>query len=69
MTSLDVSQAKACCKRHNLNKYRRLGMSVEEVVEVSMKLNALKALGIHLDIQGKEKERGGRAREREVVSE
>ena len=28
-------------------------MTVEEVVEVSMKLNTLRALGIHLDIEGK----------------
>ena len=52
MTTLDVSEAKACCKRHELKKYRRLGLSVEEVVEVSMKLNALRSLGIHLNIEG-----------------
>lgn len=61
MTSLDISEVKACCKRHDLKKYRRLGMSVEEVVEVSMKLNALKALGIHLSING-EGRRGRRER-------
>ena len=58
MTSLDMSKAKACCKRHELFKYRRLGLTVEEVVEVAMKLNALKSLGIHLSIEGeKERER------------
>ena len=45
-------------------KYRRLGLTVEEVVEVAMKLNALKSLGIHLNIEGKE---GGRGRERDSI--
>ena len=63
MTSLDMSDAKPCCKRRELQKYRRLGLSVEEVVEVSMKLNALKGLGIHLGIEGERE----RERERDVI--
>jgi hypothetical protein len=62
MTSLDLSAAKACCKRHELQKYRRLGFKVEEVVEVATKLNALRALGVHLSIEGEGRE-GERKRE------
>ena len=63
MTSLDLSETKACCKKHDLQKFRRLGFTVDEVVEVAIKLNALKSMGVHLSIEG-ERERG-RERERE----
>ena len=32
-------------------RYRRLGLSVDEVVEVSMKLNSLKNLGFNFKIE------------------
>ena len=66
MTSLDLSGTKACCKRHDLQKFRRLGFNVDEVVEVAVKLNALRSMGVHLSIEGeREREGGGRERERE----
>lgn len=53
MTELDLSGAEASCTREDLKRYRRLGLTLEEVVEVSMKLNALKGLGVNLKIEGK----------------
>ena len=32
-------------------RYRRLGLSVDEIVEVSMKLSSLKSLGFNLKIE------------------
>ena len=52
MTELDLSSTKPVCTRGELRRYRQLGLSVEEVVEVTMKLNTLKALGINLKIEG-----------------
>ena len=52
MTELDLTSSKPVCTRGDLLRYRRLGLSVEEVVEVTMKLNTLRALGINLKIEG-----------------
>lgn len=52
MTELDVASSRPVCSRAELRRYRRLGLSVEEVVEVTMKLNTLRALGINLKIEG-----------------
>ncbi len=52
MTELDVASSRPVCSKVDLCRYRRLGLSVEEVVEVTMKLNTLRALGINLKIEG-----------------
>lgn len=52
MTQLDLADSKPSCTRSDLMKYRRLGLTVEEIVEVAMKLSALKTLGINLKIEG-----------------
>ena len=64
MTSLDLSSTKACCKRHDLQKFRRLGFTVDEVVEVAVKLNALRSMGVHLGIEGERESERERERER-----
>lgn len=51
MTELDLAGAQATCTRDDLKRYRKLGLTLEEIVEVSMKLNALKGLGINLKIE------------------
>ena len=53
MTELDLSGAQASCTREDLKRYRKLGLTLEEIVEVAMKLNALKGLGVNLKIEGK----------------
>ena len=52
MTQLDLSDSKPYCTRNDLIKYRRLGLTVEEIVEVAMKLYSLRNLGINLKIEG-----------------
>ena len=52
MTELDLSGAQASCTREDLKRYRKLGLTLEEIVEVAMKLNALKGLGVNLKIEG-----------------
>jgi hypothetical protein len=51
MTELDLHGATPTCCRSDLRKYRRLGLSVDEIVEVSMKLSSLKSLGFNLKIE------------------
>ena len=51
MTELDLSVAKPMCTKDDLKRYRKLGLTLEEIVEVAMKLNALKGLGINLKIE------------------
>ena len=54
MTELDLgapNSSRHLCSRDDLRRYRKLGLTPEEVVEVAMKLNALKALGINLRIE------------------
>lgn len=55
MTELDLgtppSSSRQLCTKDDLRRYRKLGLTSEEVVEVAMKLNALKALGINLRIE------------------
>ena len=52
MTKLDLMGSKPCCARTDLVKYRRLGLSVEEIVEVAMKLSSLRNLGLNIKIEG-----------------
>lgn len=52
MTRIDLSRAGACCHRDQMMKYLDMGLTTEEVVELSLKLAALQALGIHLKIEG-----------------
>jgi len=51
-TKLDLSHARPCCHRDQMLRYLDLGLSTEEVVEVSLKLAALQKLGLHLKIEG-----------------
>ena len=54
MTELDLSapnSSRHLCSKDDLRRYRKLGLTPDEVVEVAMKLNALKALGINLRIE------------------
>ena len=52
MTQLDLKDSKPSCTHTDLMKYQHLGLTVEEIVEVAMKLSSLKTLGIHLKIEG-----------------
>lgn len=52
LTQLDLTESKPYCTRSDLVKYRHLGLTVEEIVEVAMKLSSLKNLGISLTIEG-----------------
>lgn len=52
MTQLDLSDSKPYFSRDYLMKYYRLGLTIEEVVEVAMKLSFLQDLGINLRIEG-----------------
>ncbi len=52
MTRIDITDSRPYCTCSDLVKYQRLGLAVEEIVEVAMKLSSLKTLGIHLRIEG-----------------
>lgn len=52
MTQLDLMESKPCCTRKDLRKYKCLGLTVEEIVEVAMKVSSLRNLGISLKIEG-----------------
>ena len=52
MTQLDLAESKPCCTRNDLTKYQRLGLSVEEIMEVAMKLSSLRHLGLNVKIEG-----------------
>ena len=58
MTSVDLKHADALCTREQVEKYEKLGMRREEITEVSLKLNAIKHLGINLRIDDLFDERG-----------
>ena len=58
MTSVDLKHADAICTREQVEKYEKLGMRREEITEVSLKLNAIKHLGINLRIDDLFDERG-----------
>lgn len=51
-TQLDLLESKPCCARTDLIKYRSLGLEVEEIVEVAMKLSSLRSLGLNIKIEG-----------------
>lgn len=55
MTELDLgtppTNSRHLCTKDDLRRYRKLGLTSEEVVEVALKLNALKSLGINLRIE------------------
>ena len=52
MTKLDLSHARPCCHRDQMLRYLDMGLTTEEVVELTLKLSALGALGIQLRIEG-----------------
>lgn len=52
MTQLDLMESTPCCTHSDLMKYRRLGLEVEEIVEVAMKLSSLRNLGLNIKIEG-----------------
>jgi hypothetical protein len=51
-TLLDLVESQPCCARPDLMKYRNLGLEVEEIVEVAMKLSSLRNLGLNIKIEG-----------------
>ena len=52
MNKLDLSHAKPCFKQESLLKYQQIGLTMEEIVEVTLKLSALEKLGIYMKIEG-----------------
>ena len=52
MTQLDLTQSVPCCSHTDLIKYHRLGLTIEEIMEVAMKLSSLRCLGLNLKIEG-----------------
>ena len=52
MTQLDLVESKPHCTHTDLIKYHRLGLTVEEIMEVAMKLSSLRNLGLNLKIEG-----------------
>lgn len=52
MTRLDLAESKPNLTHNDFIKYNRLGLSVEEIVEVDMKLSALRKLGLRVQIDG-----------------
>ena len=51
-TKLDLSHVQPCCHRDQMLRYLDMGLTTEEVVEVSLKLAVLQKLGLHLKIEG-----------------